>query len=90
MILPQTYVQDATKVAEHLRTTLGSRQLKNKKTDESFGTITISVGVAQYRPSESISQFVQRADQALYRAKRNGRNRVMSEMDKNSPLSLTG
>ncbi len=90
VILPQTCVENAAKVAEHLRTTLGSRQLKNKKTNESFGTITISVGAAQYRSSETISQFVQRADQALYRAKRNGRNRVVSEIDKNSPLSLTG
>ena len=49
-----------------------------------------SMEAAIYRPSESINQFVQRAGQALYRAKRNGRNRVVSEIDKNSPLSLTG
>lgn len=90
VILPQTCVEDAAKVAEHLRTTLGSRQLKNKKTGESFGTITISVGAAQYRPSETIGQFVQRADESLYRAKRNGRNRVVAELDQTSPLGLTG
>lgn len=81
VILPQTCVQDAAKVAEFIRTTLGSRQLKNKKTGESYGIITISVGATQYRSSESIGQFVQRADEALYRAKRNGRNQVVAETD---------
>ncbi len=38
--------------------------------------ISISLGVAQYAPPESISEWLQRADEALYRAKANGRNRV--------------
>jgi diguanylate cyclase len=38
--------------------------------------ITVSAGVAQYRPGEPIADLVERADQALYEAKRNGRNQV--------------
>jgi diguanylate cyclase len=38
--------------------------------------ITVSGGVAQYRPGEPVADFVERADQALYEAKRNGRNQV--------------
>jgi diguanylate cyclase (GGDEF)-like protein len=42
----------------------------------SMGPLTVSVGVAQYRPGESIIQTFARADGALYKAKQVGRNRV--------------
>ena len=38
--------------------------------------ITISIGVTQYCHEEPISSFVQRADQAMYQSKQNGRNKV--------------
>ena len=40
--------------------------------------VTCSVGVAQVRPDESLEDLMRRADQALYRAKRAGRNRVFA------------
>jgi len=46
---------------------------------ESFPRITISGGVAQYRPGESGSETINRADQALYAAKAAGRNRIIFE-----------
>ncbi|HHT9111543.1 MAG TPA: GGDEF domain-containing protein, partial [Candidatus Brocadiaceae bacterium] len=41
--------------------------------------ITISLGVAEYKQDDTADSFMQRADSALYRAKRNGRNKVESE-----------
>ena len=41
--------------------------------------ITASFGVAEMRPTESITQFIERADKALYKAKSNGRNQVQSD-----------
>lgn len=40
--------------------------------------ITVSIGVAQYRPGESVTEILARADSALYEAKRAGRNRVVA------------
>lgn len=41
--------------------------------------VTVSVGIAQYRPGEGYGQTINRADQALYGAKAAGRNRIMLE-----------
>ena len=41
--------------------------------------VTVSIGVATYRPGESATELYVRADEALYRAKRAGRNRVEGE-----------
>jgi diguanylate cyclase len=43
--------------------------------------VTVSIGVAMIRDGDSIDSLVQRADQALYSAKRQGRNNVKSEND---------
>ena len=43
---------------------------------EHFPMPTFSAGLAEYSPGESLGDFVERADAALYRAKRLGRNRV--------------
>ncbi len=81
VILPQTELDNAVKVADALRETLAAKHLRDRKTGEDFGSITMSLGVGLYRAGESMSNLVQRADQALYAAKRSGRNRVCSELE---------
>ena len=50
-------------------------------TGQELGTITLSIGAAQYRAEEPLTEFIARADAALYRAKRAGRNRVVTELE---------
>jgi diguanylate cyclase len=44
-----------------------------------LGGITASIGVAHYRDGDSIASFLERADRCLLEAKRQGRNRVVSD-----------
>ena len=43
--------------------------------------VTISLGVSELRSDDTLEQFVKRADEAMYRAKTGGRNRVCAESD---------
>lgn len=79
MLMPQTRLPDALDRADRLRVNLGSHYLKNRATGQSYGTVTVSIGVARFRPGEQLEEFVTRADQALYRAKNEGRNKVIAE-----------
>lgn len=81
VILPKTPLLGATTVAETLRVSFAQLKLEKKAKSESLGTITVSVGVAQYRPGESLESLINRADKALYFAKNAGRNRVATESE---------
>lgn len=63
-------------VAEQVRKRLSSQSLIKRGTGETIGQITVSAGVAQHRVGERGADLVERADRALYEAKRTGRNRV--------------
>ena len=58
------------------RQEIGSRSLKRRSTNEDLGAVTVSVGLAQLRQGEAPSNFMERADAALYASKRAGRDRV--------------
>ena len=76
LILPQTDLKDAKIVADQIRQAVSVRELKDKRANQDYGFITISLGIAQYQPGEQPMEILSRADQALYQAKENGRNRV--------------
>jgi diguanylate cyclase len=65
--------------ADALRNALASNVLRNKQTGDVYGQVTASMGVSCFRPTDTLESFVHRADAALYRAKREGRNRVVAE-----------
>ena len=89
VVLPQTKLANAVVVADHIRKTLASRSLMNKRSGESYGTITLSLGVSELRLGEPLEQLIKRADEALYHAKRDGRNRVADETVLESAISLS-
>lgn len=76
VILPQTPLSGADTVAEQIRNSISSIELKDRVNGESYGNVSVSIGIAQYRLNELPDELIQRVDQALYRAKDQGRNRV--------------
>jgi diguanylate cyclase (GGDEF)-like protein len=81
VLLPDTGHEGGLVVAERLRAALASRPVKVRceEPDALELTLTASIGVAEQRPGEEAQQFLRRADMALARAKRAGRNRVEDE-----------
>ncbi len=76
ILLPETPLEGAKALAEIIRTTIERGRIRRMDNGEYIGAVTVSVGVACYCPGESFEDFVQRADQVLYAAKKAGRNRV--------------
>ena len=75
-LLPQTDLAGARLLADRIRESVANGRIRRNDSSEQVGNITISVGVAEYLPGETVESFIQRADQALYASKQNGRNRV--------------
>ena len=81
VILPNTPVDGAAIVAEQVRKAVMSRELVRRSTNEILGRVTISIGAAAFRIGDTAISLVERADKALYLAKRTGRNKVMTQLD---------
>ena len=70
ILMPGTSVQGAKMVAEKLR------RIVESATFPEVGKVTCSFGVTSLELEDTIKSFFERADEALYEAKKNGRNRV--------------
>jgi diguanylate cyclase len=81
IILPGCDAEGALHVAEQVRKAVQARELVKRSTGENLGRVTISIGVATFRSDDTPMSIIERADTALYAAKRAGRNCVVSEND---------
>ena len=81
VVLPNTALRQALTVADHIRRAVMAKELKKKSTGEILGRVTISVGVSMLKSGDDTDALIERADACLYAAKRNGRNRVVCEVD---------
>ena len=70
VVLPLTSLRGALRSAERIRKAIVRRPF------EGLHQVTVSIGIAELRPGETVSSLIDRADQALCGAKSAGRNRV--------------
>jgi diguanylate cyclase (GGDEF)-like protein len=70
-LLPEADAVSARSIADRLRQTI---ELRPDDERSSGPAVTVSIGVASRRPHDTVASLLERADQALYRAKRAGRN----------------
>jgi diguanylate cyclase len=76
ILLEGANLQAGVAVARGICERIGKQRLVKRGTGEQVGQITMSIGVAEHRPGETSTSLVDRADTALYEAKRTGRSRV--------------
>jgi diguanylate cyclase len=81
VILPNIPLRSALTVAEQIRRRVSAMQFTKRSTGESMGRVTVSGGVARFRPGETPWTLMQRADHCVTAAKRHGRNRVICDGD---------
>jgi diguanylate cyclase (GGDEF)-like protein len=77
-VLPQTDLAAAQALCQRVRAAVEALAIPHATTSL-LQTVTVSIGVTVYRSGETVESVVARADEALYRAKANGRNRVEIE-----------
>ncbi len=80
IILPETRIDGAIKVAEKIRQSILSLKIPHQKSDAS-DFVTISLGAASTIPLNKFNpdQLIEAADQALYEAKQKGRNQTRTQ-----------
>jgi len=76
--MPETDMAVATVVAERLRRRIASEPFPIQEGARSI-EVTISIGIAGLGPRDTAASVIKRADQAVYRGKRDGRKRVVPD-----------
>lgn len=70
---------NATQILDEARQKFAAKRLVDRITRQPIGTVTFSGGVANAMDYESLSDAMRAADEALYRAKQAGRNRIETD-----------
>jgi diguanylate cyclase (GGDEF)-like protein len=70
LLLVGSNIEDGVKICEKIRTLVESHSFLEDR------QVTVSMGISEYLPNDSLESFIARADNALYRAKKSGRNRT--------------
>jgi two-component system cell cycle response regulator len=78
VVMPETDMAVATMVAQRLRRRIAGEPFPIQKGTKTID-VTISIGIAALGPDDNAAAVIKRADRALYRAKRDGRNRVVPD-----------
>ncbi len=82
IVLPGASLRNALKKAQRLRKAIAGTHYTTDKEKGGKGlSITVSIGASSFSKKDSVSTVIDRSDQALYQAKRTGKNRVVSEED---------
>jgi len=79
LVLGRGDLAEAVVLGEKLRKKVEGRKVINRRTGQTLGQVTLSIGIALYRAGETAAELLHRADEAMYRAKAQGRNCVVTD-----------
>jgi diguanylate cyclase (GGDEF)-like protein len=77
IMLPMTTGNEGIVTAKRIQTELKKEAFSPVLDQKIY--MTVSIGLAQYKPKEEMKAFVHRVDQLMYQAKKNGRDRIFPE-----------
>ncbi len=79
ILIPNVSEENSYKIAERIRKVIENHNIRLKDGDkeEKIISYTASFGITGYKEGESMDEFVDRADKAMYQAKKAGKNRVV-------------
>ncbi len=75
IICPESTLKDTANMIENIRLTIASFDFTR------VGNKTASFGISLFKPNDTIDSLTKRADDALYKAKNSGRNKVLTQLD---------
>jgi diguanylate cyclase len=77
LIFEHRDAEAAAELLDRARDMMSERNLLARDTQAEIGSVSFSGGIAELRSGENVTALLMRADNALYRAKETGRNRVL-------------
>ncbi|KUG24018.1 chemotaxis protein methyltransferase cher [hydrocarbon metagenome] len=77
IMLPMTTREEGIVTAKRIQTELKKEPFSPVPRQKVY--MTMSIGLAQYKPKENIKTFIRRVDMLMYKGKKNGRNKICSD-----------